>query len=98
MTLPFYRADEDPGPSFAEVLRRSGRAQSWGDLPRDVRIDAPHGTTVVAIGLVEEDGEARLAARRRRDRAPERHGLPERDAPGARHVHEQTGRQQDRGS
>jgi proteasome beta subunit len=53
MTLPFYRADEDPGPSFAEVLRRSGRAQSWGDLPRDVRIDAPHGTTVVAIRYVD---------------------------------------------
>lgn len=49
MTLPFYRADDDPGPSFSEVLRRSGRAQGWGDLPRDVRIDAPHGTTVVAI-------------------------------------------------
>jgi proteasome beta subunit len=49
MTLPSYRADTDPGPSFTEVLRRSGHAQVWGDLPHDVRIDAPHGTTVVAI-------------------------------------------------
>jgi proteasome beta subunit len=53
MTLPFYRADNDPGPSFTEVLRRSGHAQGWGDLQRDVRIDAPHGTTVVAIRYVD---------------------------------------------
>jgi proteasome beta subunit len=53
MTLPFYRADDDPGPSFTEMLRRSGHAQGWGDLPRDVRIDAPHGTTVVAIRYVD---------------------------------------------
>jgi proteasome beta subunit len=53
MTLPFYRANEDPGPSFTEVLRRSGRAQSWDDLPRDSHIEAPHGTTVVAIRYVD---------------------------------------------
>ena len=49
MTLPIFRADDDPGPSFVDILRRSGHDPSWGELPDDVRVDAPHGTTVVAI-------------------------------------------------
>ena len=49
VTLPFYRADDDPGPSFLEVLRRSGKPSGWGELPPGARVDAPHGTTVVAI-------------------------------------------------
>ena len=50
MTLPTFRADDDPGPSFIDVLRRAGGEPRWGDLPRDVaRPEITHGTTVVAI-------------------------------------------------
>jgi len=49
VTLPYFRADDDPGPSFTEVLRRAGHDQGWGDLPPGVRIETAHGTTVVAI-------------------------------------------------
>jgi len=49
MTLPSFRADDDPGPSFLDVLRRAGGAPLWGELPRDVTHDITHGTTVVAI-------------------------------------------------
>jgi proteasome beta subunit len=49
MTLPTYRADDDPGPSFLDVLRRAGGAPRWGDLPSGTTPDITHGTTVVAI-------------------------------------------------
>ena len=49
MTLPLFRPQDDPGPSFAELRRRSGFADP-------VRLDAPvpatefrHGTTCVAL-------------------------------------------------
>jgi proteasome beta subunit len=54
MTLPYYRADNDPGPSFVELLARTGRALRWegqaGDGPP---LNIPHGTTVVAIRCVD---------------------------------------------
>jgi proteasome beta subunit len=50
MTLPTYRADDDPGPSFLDVLQRTGGLPRWGDLPRDITPqEFTHGTTVVAI-------------------------------------------------
>lgn len=50
MTLPMFRADDDPGPSFLDVLRRSGAEPRWSDLPhRADRLRIAHGTTVVAI-------------------------------------------------
>jgi proteasome beta subunit len=50
MSLPTFRADDDPGPSFLDVLRRSGGSPRWGDLPRDISPhEFTHGTTVVAI-------------------------------------------------
>jgi proteasome beta subunit len=50
MTLPSFRADDDPGPSFLDVLRRAGGAPRWGDLPRNAAPhEITHGTTVVAI-------------------------------------------------
>jgi proteasome beta subunit len=50
MTLPTFRADDDPGPSFLDVLRRSGAEPRWADLPRGVDpLQLAHGTTVVAI-------------------------------------------------
>jgi proteasome beta subunit len=57
MTLPFYKAADDPGPSFAGLLTRTGQGPRWdtpdaadhgtGVSPGGVVI--PHGTTVVAV-------------------------------------------------
>jgi proteasome beta subunit len=52
MTLPFYRADDDPGPSFVDLLARTGQGPRWDPPPRadrDPMPVTPHGTTVVAI-------------------------------------------------
>ena len=49
MTLPTFRADDDPGPSFLDVLRRAGGAPRWGDLPPGAAPAISHATTVVAI-------------------------------------------------
>jgi proteasome beta subunit len=55
MSLPFYRANEDPGPSFVDLLGRVGAAAptltdaAEGKLPFQVA----HGTTVVAIRFAE---------------------------------------------
>ena len=52
MTLPIFRASDDPGPSFTELLRRAGLvAAALG--PSGASSDRPlavtHGTTVLAI-------------------------------------------------
>jgi proteasome beta subunit len=49
MTLPIYRADDDPGPSFVDLLGRTGRAPRWETLSPDHLKDITHGTTVVAV-------------------------------------------------
>lgn len=50
MTLPIYRAEDDPGPSFVELLARTGRGPRWEGVPDENRpLMIPHGTTVVAI-------------------------------------------------
>jgi proteasome beta subunit len=50
MTLPFFPAGDDPGPSFLEILKRAGGDPVWADLPRDTQPhEIAHGTTVVAI-------------------------------------------------
>jgi proteasome beta subunit len=49
MTLPTFRAPDDPGPSFLEVLARTGGAPRWGTLPAGSLPAHDHGTTVVAI-------------------------------------------------
>jgi proteasome beta subunit len=46
MTLPHFGLGDDPGPSFSELLRRTGGA------PPPITADAaaiPHGTTIVAV-------------------------------------------------
>jgi proteasome beta subunit len=54
MTLPFFRAGDDPGPSFLEVLKRAGSEPTWADLPREPQpLEITHGTTVVAIRYVD---------------------------------------------
>jgi proteasome beta subunit len=49
MTLPTFRAGDDPGPSFVDVLARTGNAPRWSDQPAAPLPDHVHGTTVVAI-------------------------------------------------
>src|SRR5437867_1242727 len=49
--LPLFAASTDPGPSFADLLRRVSPHQLPGSGPGTgtVPADLPHGTTVVAI-------------------------------------------------
>jgi proteasome beta subunit len=50
MTLPFFPAGDDPGPSFLETLKRAGSEPASADLPRELQPhEVTHGTTVVAI-------------------------------------------------
>ena len=50
MTLPTFRADDDPGPSFLGVLARTGAAPRWVEAgPQATPVAHAHGTTVVAI-------------------------------------------------
>ena len=49
MSLPFYKPWDDPGPDFAELVRRAGVPSPVpaGADPSGLRI--PHGTPVVAV-------------------------------------------------
>jgi len=46
MAFPFFPPDDDPGPSFSELLRRSGLAPA---VPTEKLEGVTHGTTVIAI-------------------------------------------------
>src|SRR3954451_2982206 len=46
MAFPFFPPDDDPGPSFAELLRRTGLAPV---APTEKLEGVTHGTTVIAI-------------------------------------------------
>ena len=48
MTLPIFSASDDPGPSFAELLRRTGTPAHVPQNDSD-RLQISHGTTVVAV-------------------------------------------------
>ena len=49
VTLQIYRAGDDPGPDFAELVRRSGRSAPVPASFVGSDLDIPHGTTCVAI-------------------------------------------------
>ena len=50
MTLPLFSPGQDPGPSFSDLLRRSGlEPPSLGGAAPPV----PHGTTIVALRYVD---------------------------------------------
>src|SRR5438128_1222751 len=53
--LPLFAAHADPGPSFAELLRRVSPHQLPGAAATTTpaSVDVPHGTTVVAIRYAE---------------------------------------------
>ena len=50
MTFPLYRPGDDPGASFAELLRRTGTVPP---APTAAVEGVTHGTTVVAIRFVD---------------------------------------------
>jgi proteasome beta subunit len=49
MTLPIFPPGDDPGPSFAELLRRTSGERNIPTANIDDRLAITHGTTVVAI-------------------------------------------------
>jgi proteasome beta subunit len=49
MTLPIFPKGADPGPSFFELLRRTGGAPPAPTLNADDRLTITHGTPVIAI-------------------------------------------------
>jgi proteasome beta subunit len=51
MTLPMFSASDDPGPSFAELLRRTRPADALPERPHDLAIT--HGTTVLGVRFAE---------------------------------------------
>jgi proteasome beta subunit len=67
MTLPFYRANDDPGPSFVDLLARTGQGPHWDPPPgaESTPLTITHGTTVVAIrcdGGVVMSGDRRATS------------------------------------
>ncbi|MGH9118752.1 MAG: proteasome subunit beta [Acidimicrobiales bacterium] len=49
MSLPIFRAADDPGPSFVELLRRANLVPAAPAPSADHRLTITHGTTVIAI-------------------------------------------------
>src|SRR5690349_21010302 len=49
MTLPYFTASDDPGPSFQELLKRIQPAQQLPTTAAAAALDVTHATTVVAI-------------------------------------------------
>jgi proteasome beta subunit len=47
--MPLFIPGDDPGPSFTELLRRTGRQPEVPQLSASERFEITHGTTVVAI-------------------------------------------------
>src|SRR3954470_24062477 len=49
MTLPAFSPGDDPGPSFYDLLRRTGSPPHVSDVDMTDSIQITHGTTVVAV-------------------------------------------------
>jgi proteasome beta subunit len=49
MTLPMFHPGDDPGPSFAELLKRTYGGPAASELDASDRLEITHGTTVVAV-------------------------------------------------
>src|SRR3954468_24014660 len=49
MTLPIFSASDDPGPSFAELLRRTSGATPVPEIDSKDRLEITRGATVVAV-------------------------------------------------
>lgn len=53
MTFPLFRPEDDPGPSFAGLLRRAGLEPPVPPSSLGPELSVTHGTTVVAIRYVD---------------------------------------------
>jgi len=53
VTLPLFGPHDDPGPDFAGLVRRAGRASEPPLTPLADALRIPHGTTVVAVRYAE---------------------------------------------
>src|ERR1700737_823547 len=53
MTLPVFRPDEDPGPSFVQLLRQLGREPFRPPEAGQSSFEIRHGTTIAAIRYAE---------------------------------------------
>jgi proteasome beta subunit len=47
--MPLFTPGDDPGPSFTDLLRRTGRQPEVPQLSASDRLEIAHGTTVVAV-------------------------------------------------
>jgi len=53
MSMPFFRPDDDPGPSFSQLLQRIGLGPFDGQWTADVAGSVPHATTCVAVRFAD---------------------------------------------
>jgi proteasome beta subunit len=80
MTFPLFTPGDDPGPSFAELLRRTGNAPT---VPTSAVEGVTHGTTVVALRYA--DGVVMAGDRRATSGHLISHRLMEKVFPADRH-------------
>ena len=80
MTFPLFAPGDDPGPSFAELLRRTGNAPA---APTSAVEGVTHGTTVVALRYA--DGVVMAGDRRATSGHLISHRLMEKVYPADRH-------------
>jgi proteasome beta subunit len=80
MTFPLFAPSDDPGPSFAELLRRTGHAPA---VPTGAVEGVTHGTTVVALRYA--DGVVMAGDRRATSGHLISHRLMEKVYPADRH-------------
>ncbi|MEW6154628.1 MAG: proteasome subunit beta [Actinomycetota bacterium] len=85
MSLPVFGAGQDPGPSFSELLRRSGAASPVAPGPPgpSAAVHVPHGTTIVAIRYA--DGVVMAGDRRATEGYSIAHRAIEKVYPADRH-------------
>ena len=86
MSMPLFLPSDDPGPSFAELLRRDGR---WpAPVTGEVTVPITHGTTVRGRPLRRRRGDGRRPAGHVRQPHPPPHhgeGVPGRPPLRGRH-------------
>jgi proteasome beta subunit len=51
--LPLFSPGDDPGPSFAELLRRTGFDPPRIDVPAGIPLEIAHGTTIAALRFAD---------------------------------------------
>jgi proteasome beta subunit len=83
MTLPLFRPDDDPGPSFLDLLRKLGQQPFRSDGPGNSAFDVAHGTTIAAIRYA--DGVVMAGDRRATAGSSIAHRAMEKVHPADRH-------------